>query len=208
MRTAVAIVTGIAIGLVAAGAIYVAVQPPRAEQLARFGAASPSPATPSEGPADAVDAGSAAARSQVVDRARPATRPSRPVPVTPDYGPPAEATKPIYRCRSSSGTTYSNEPCAGASVVAAASAVDGYDSRPSDQLTRLVANGRGAVDGGIGSSAPAVVMPLRESVECANYRRQIRDIDAASLRPNSLETLDEWRRIRQDIRTSMARSHC
>lgn len=35
------------------------------------------------------------------------------------------------------------------------------------------------------------------------------DIDADTLRPrDTLRTLDDWRGVRQDIRTGMARSRC
>ncbi len=133
--------------------------------------------------------------------------PSMAVPTTPQYRPLAESPPTIYRCRSKGTTTYSNEPCPGGSVVNESSAVIGYDTRPSDRMARLVAEGRVA-----DVPQPPVYRTLAPTAsstpDCNSMRRQIRDIDAQALRPNDFKTLDDLRAVRQDIRTSMARLHC
>lgn len=196
MRTAVAIVIGIAVGVAAAGAAYVAVERPHGSQRVRE-AVTAEEAKPSLPPA-----------LTIVDVERRPSAFPRVVPTTPDYGPPPGAVRPIYRCGSRGATVYSDEPCAGATVVDGAGAVAGYDSRPSDRLARLVAEGRAADAGSPPAAVRSRASPVRESVECATLRQQIVDLDAATLRPIPRETLDEMRRIRQDIRTSMARSRC
>jgi hypothetical protein len=133
---------------------------------------------------------------------------SRATPTTPDYGPRAAAPQVIYRCRAKAGTSYSNEPCPGGSIVDGASAVIGYDSRPSERLSRLVAEGRATADEPQVPVYRTRVPSSPETHDCAQMRRQIRDIDAMALRPQDLRSLDELRSTRQDIRTSMARLHC
>ncbi len=91
----------------------------------------------------------------------------------------------------------------------AAPSTPDYDSRPSERMARLVAQGRTGDDE---APQPLVRRPIArppvETAECANMRRQIRDIDAEALRLRSARQLDDLRAQRQDIHTGMARSHC
>jgi len=138
-------------------------------------------------------------------------RATQSVPITPVYVTrPEPAASPIYRCRSGSRTVYTQEPCENGRIVVTANAVDGYETKPSDRLERLVADGRTT------SAPPSLDAPARlartpaapTSVECATYAQQISDLDAEALLPNTPRGLDRIRRIRQDVRTSMARQHC
>ncbi len=146
------------------------------------------------------------------------------VPVTPVYGPlvdtpaPVETPPPIarrspagpaaiYRCGSRGSVTYSNEPCPNGTVVDGSSAVSGYETRPSDRLARLVADGRAD------STFPEPNLPDRrqqrpQSAECANLRRQVRDLDATATLPQHPAVLDEILATRRDVRTSMTRLRC
>jgi len=148
---------------------------------------------------------------------RPEVAPVQPgpaaTPVTPSYGPRVEEPQSIYRCKSKGTTTYSNEPCANGTIVDESSAVSGFDSRPSKQMEQLVSDGRANTY----ENSPPV--QSRRSVatnaatdadgtECATLRQQIVDIDNYLRYPNSARTLDYWRQVRQDIRTSMTRKHC
>lgn len=123
---------------------------------------------------------------------------------------PAEAREQIYRCRSASGTIYSNVPCEGGRVVDQGVA-SGYDSRPSERMAGLIADGRAADARGATANVralpPSPALPTASGA-CANMRQQIVDIDAATLRPLPLRELDRLRAVRQDIRTSMSRDHC
>ena len=193
MRTVVASGLGVLVGAAVAGLVFFAIDRKQPPVVA---APSARPTLAATAPVARPDAGN--------DRpvASPAT------PTTPDYGPRAVAPQTIYRCRSKSGTSYSNEPCPGGSIVDEASAVSGYDSRPSERMARLVAEGRATSDA---PQAPVYRVPVpraAETRECASMQRQIRDIDAALLRPQDPKSLDDLRAVRQDIRTSMARQHC
>jgi hypothetical protein len=198
MRTRAAIALGFVAGVALSAIIWVVVL------------------RPSDTPADRVARSSSA--SGVIDeaarRATAAPLPSRPlptatVPTTPSYGPRVDEPPPIYRCQSGGRTSYSNEPCPGSAIVQG-SAVEGFDTRPSERLARLVAAGRADVDPASDSTARAgapTVTPA-VSVECANMRRQIVDLDRFLRQPNAIPVLDDARQRRQDIRTSMARLHC
>lgn len=141
-------------------------------------------------------------------KARPCGRSSSSTDARPDYGPRPVEPQAIYRCRSQSGTRYSNQPCPGGSIVDESSAVTGYDTRPSDELARLVADGRGTAGAPAQPVYRASAGAPAQTRECASMRRQIVDLDAAMLRPNDPRTLDELRAVRQDVRTGMARAHC
>lgn len=190
MRTPLAIAIGVCVGAAAAGVVFVATNrtTPRVEDGQRVARAD-------------------APVAVVAPIARPDPLPSKSVPTTPDYGPRRAGPPAIYRCRTTSGTQYSNEPCAGGSIVDESSAVTGYDTRPSDRLARLVAEGRVA-DAPRQPVYRALALQAAETGECAAMRQQIIDLDATMRRPNDAKRLDEWRVIRQDVRTSMARLHC
>ncbi len=147
----------------------------------------------------------------LVPSLQPAVRPPA-RPVTPVYAPRSAEPQTIYRCRDGTGITYSHEPCTGGRVVAQASAVEGYDSKPSVAMTRLVEEGRAQRP-----AEPRIAMVDRDdrlkskSDDCATYAKQIRDIDAALLQPSDSRDVrwrDELRQRRQDIRSSQARAHC
>ena len=193
MRNALAIGIGVLVGAVAAGAVFVALdRSDRTTVDAPVAKPAPVVTAPVAKPIDAGDA----------PKASPAT------PTPPDYGPRAPAPPAIYRCRSKGGTSYSNEPCPGGSIVDEANAVTGYDSRPSDRLARLVAEGRAAADSPRTPVYRTSDAPIAETRDCATMRRQIRDLDAAALRPQDAKSLDDLRAVRQDIRSSMARQRC
>jgi hypothetical protein len=145
-----------------------------------------------------------AAPTQVA-RIEPA--PPAAVPVTPVYAARSEPSPstPIYRCKSGSRTIYTQEPCENGRIVVTSSAVDGYDSKPSERMERLVADGRPQ---GTPTTPTYVVRPRPSSGDCALLAQQVLDLDAWALQPHSRPTLDEIRQRRQDVRTSMARLHC
>lgn len=131
-------------------------------------------------------------------------------PVTPVYAARSDPSpsSPIYRCRSGKRTIYTQEPCENGRVVVTSSAVDGYDSKPSDRLERLVADGRETT---ASPSPPVVASTLANGstgAQCANLAQQVAVLDADARRPNDLRTLDTIRRNRQDVRTRMARLGC
>ena len=190
MRNALAICIGALVGAAAAGAVFVAIDR-RDRTIVDAPIVKPVPAV-----------------TVPVEKADDVPRPSPATPTTPDYGPRAVAPQAIYRCRSKGGTSYSNEPCTGGSVVDEASAVTGYDSRPSERLGRLVAEGRVTADAPQAPVYRARVPSATETRDCETMRRQVRDIDAQMLQPQDPRSLDYWRGIRQDVRTSMARLHC
>ena len=189
MKTSLAFVLGIAVGAAAAGAVFTAKE--HARPIVAPLSAPPVPETPRP--------------IASVTRTKSVPVPAPAVPITPTYRVPV-APQAIYRCKGRSGTRYSNEPCAGGTVVDESSAVSGYDTRPSDRLARLVAEGRG-VDA---PSQPVYRATPRsdESGDCAAMRRQILDLDATMRQPNDARRLDELRATRQDVRTGMARLHC
>ena len=195
MRTAAAIAVGVAVGIGATAIAFFAFGP-------RQGAPAPTTVV-----AAAVAGPPAEVPVAVPVEAQPPVQALVPAaPVTPDYGPRVEASPAIYRCRTKTGTVYSNDPCPGARVVDEASAVSGYDTRPSEKLARLVADGRASAP-----QAPTYrsLRPVAaESRECGVMRRQLRDLDAAMLQPNTLRSLDELRTTRADISTGMTRSRC
>lgn|GEM_PF-3465377 len=194
MRTPLAIALGIAVGAAAAGVVFVGAQRMDAG-VGPLQVGAPPPATPAP-----------RAVAAPTERAQPGPPASRPT--TPDYGPRPADPQAIYRCRTKTGTQYSNHPCTGGRIVDESSAVTGYDTTPSDRLSRLVAEGRGAADGPL---QPVYRSPMRPSVgrgDCEGMRRQMMDLDAAMRQPNDLKRMDELRAVRQDVRTSMARLHC
>lgn len=234
MRTAAAFAVGIALGAsCGAVATYVAMDAPhgRGPVASTLQGRVAAPDAPSregvDGPPSAAGSDIPTARSGAVpvtpryrDRDRPA--PDASAAVLPRAAPPSpvprqevaraaptDGREQIYRCRSSSGTVYSNVPCEGGRVVDQGAA-SGYDSRPSERLEGLVAGGRSADAGSATTnvrSLPAPA-PVNQSGACTNMRQQIVDIDAATLRPLPVRELDRLRAIRQDIRTSMARDRC
>jgi hypothetical protein len=198
MRTPLAIGMGVSIGVIGAALAFMSFGPHAVDQHVD----APSTPLPIARPADRSNA------SRVDANQEPVTTVASIAPTTPDYGPPIETPQHIYRCRVKGQTVYSNEACANATIVDESSAVSGFDSRPSERLARLVAQGRNAVPD-VPVGAAAVRPTMVDTPECRAMRRQIRDLDAQALQPGySLRTLDDLRQVRQDVATSMARLHC
>lgn len=153
----------------------------------------------------------------------PPSRTAATRPVTPRYrdGPRAaapdddgtvtttSATGAIFRCSDGATTTYRQEPCDGGTVVRTGGAAEGYSTRPSAGLERLVAEGREEPPADVVSTSPSRAMPgPATSVECRTYRQQIADLDAEARQTTSTRRLDTLRRIRQDIGDSLVRARC
>ena len=117
-------------------------------------------------------------------------------------------TAPIYRC----GAEYRHAPCAGGRAIDGPAA-SGFDSRPSERLARLVAEGRTAD----GNTVTTVVRNGTEVSSAAGVDRfamcqalaaEIAGIDAETRQPRSASRQDQLRAQRRMVRDRQARLHC
>lgn len=127
--------------------------------------------------------------------------PSPPIAVQPATPP----TTSIYRC----GNAYSTVACAGGHIVAPPAA-SGFDSRPSEQLSQLDAQGRAANLGS--SNAPQTVTTTMNVAasngSCAQLAADIEAIDRAARSPLPMSVQDRLRAQRRNDRDQQLRQHC
>ncbi len=119
---------------------------------------------------------------------------------------------PIYRC----GNRYSDEPCAGGRPIDGAVA-SGFDSRPSEPLARLVAEGRSADGDSVTTTGRtvttvvnngSVVVAADRFGECPVLANEIARIDRDARQPQHARTQDWLRERRRHARDRQAQLHC
>ena len=114
------------------------------------------------------------------------------------------SSPPIYRCANSYGAT----PCANGRRVDAPAA-SGFDSRPSEALALLVAEGRATDEGG-----PSTVVTTRTTAgngtadACRSWAATIDGLDRRARQPQSAGTQDWLREQRRHARDQQATLHC
>jgi hypothetical protein len=128
----------------------------------------------------------------------PSGAPQAPVPIVAS---PRVNADSIYRC----GNSYSRSPCADGRVVEGPAA-SGFDSRPSPQLARLVAEGRTPDTGPAAASTQTIA--THNGGPCASLAAQIEWIDRAARQPLTKPQQDSLRAQRQAARDQQARLHC
>jgi hypothetical protein len=145
-----------------------------------------------------------------VSAARDVPAPARPgvstatVPALPPVVQRGQVAEPIYRC----GNSYGLSPCAAGHIVDAPAA-SGFDSRPSPQLARLVAEGRMPDVTTSSTFTQTVVTQNGVAVgACPTLAADIDSIDRVARRPQSKPDQDRLRARRQATRDQQARLHC
>ena len=126
------------------------------------------------------------------------------VPLPPPSPTAERSDAPIYRC----GNAYGREPCSDSRVVAPPAAT-GFDSRPSERLARLVADGRETVttvSTSHSSIQTATVFGRTDS--CGSLAADIAAIDADARNPRSAPHQDLLRERRRAARDRQASLHC
>ena len=138
------------------------------------------------------------------------TLPTAPRAVPYDGGRPTAppATEQIYRC----GSRYGHEPCAGGRAIDGPAAT-GFDSRPSERLARLIAEGRAAGGDSVTTSTTTIVR--NGAVDgadrigaCRALATEIADIDREARQPLSARRQDWLRARRADVRDQQVALHC
>ena len=135
---------------------------------------------------------------------------ARPAPVEGSRAAPAGAA-PIYRC----GNRYGHEPCAGGRAIDG-SVASGFDSRPSERLARLVAEGRSADSETVTTTSRTVttlvnngsVVAAKRFSECQALAEEIVAIDRDARQPQSARRQDWLRDRRKQARDRQAQLHC
>lgn len=162
------------------------------------------PATPPTPPAmQRQQANSAVA---AVTAAVPGPRPNVPSPVLPGSSPmpSSQAAAPIYRC----GEHYGNSPCPGGRTIEGPAAT-GFDSRPSEKLARLVADGRNVSSTTTTTfSETTTNRTSSTSYACPGLAQEILAIDSAARRPLDAYAQDRLTARRRQVRDRQSALHC